>query len=181
MDRLTQIAGEMVTGQTDVKKCLDELPQGPRRQIGAADDLLFSHRLRSMVCRLRDCIGPGGVGGPVAIMVPSGLICYVLWRLLCCLQPVWQGRPEESNVTLDEMVQKMMHEPAGGRQVCRRYHAGFMEQGELNLIARDVNEKKVSVVVVCVDPKTRIPAGALWTSTQVLCWSKSCGPTNGLL
>ena len=180
MKRLKHVAQQIVNGQTDPDRCLDELPQEGRRQEGAAEDLLFSHRLRSIVRQLRVCIGPGGVGGPVAIMVPSGLICYVLWHLLCVLQPVWQGR-QETGVTLKNMLLKMLQRPVRGRHACARYHAGLMVQAELHQIARDVKELRVPVVVVYTDTNAEILPGEFGSCSQVLCWSRHCGPTDGLL
>ena len=182
--RLAHVAQHIVNGQAaDSKQCLDELPQEQRQQEGAAEDLLFSHRLRSLVRELRSCLGHGGRGSPVAIMVPSGLTCHVLWRVLCWLQPVWfKGALEkpELGVTPNEMVKKMTQRPVG-RPACARYHVGVMKQDELEQTAQAVNGLQIPVVVVCTDTKAKIPVGTFRSCTKVLCWNWHCGPSNGLL
>ena len=180
MERLRHVAQQIASGQTDPCTCLAELPQKGRRDGNAAADLLFSHRIRSIVQQLRGCIGPGGEGGTVVIMVPSPIICHVLCQLLCFLEPVWKKRAE-SGVTGKDMIRKLMQRPVHGKQACTRYIAGLMKQNELQRIARDVKELRVPVVVVHTNMNDRIPEGIFGKCTQVLCWSRCCRPTEGML
>ena len=170
-DRLKHVAQQIVNGQTDPDACLTELPQDRRREENAAEYLLFSHRLRSTVRHIRESFGPNQVDGPVAIMVPSGLTCYILWQLLCFLQPVWHREPV-SGIALNQMVEKMTQQPVGGRRACVRYHPGLMHQDELQQIVTDIKQVQKLVVVVCTDTEAAIPPGT-FERCNVLCWSES--------
>ena len=130
--------------------------------------MLFSNRFRSIVRHLRESLGPNSPGSTVAIMVPSGLICYILWQLLCFLQPVWQRKPV-SQMSLNQIVQRMTQQPVGERRACVRYHAGLMNQDELSQIEKDIRQLQVLVVVVCTDTQAVIPPGT-FAGCNMLCW-----------
>ena len=170
-DRLTHVARQIVNGQTDPDACLTELPQGRKREENAAEDLLFSHRLRSIVRHIRHSLGPDQVSGPVAIMVPSGLTCYILWQLLCFLQPVWR-RERMSGIALNQMVEKMTAQIVGPTRSCVRYHPGIMDQDELQQIVTETKQVQNLVVVVCTETKAAIPPGT-FEHCNVLCWNES--------
>ena len=174
--RLKHVAHQLLSGHTDPNTCLTEVPQDRRREESAAEDLLFSHRLRSIVRHIRHSLGPDQVSGPVAIMVPSGLTCYILWQLLCFLQPVWRREPM-SEIPLNQMVEKMTQQLVGERRACVRYHPGLMHQDELQQIVTDIKQVQKLVVVVCTDTKAAIPPGT-FEGCNVLCWGDSlCGST----
>ena len=170
-DRLKYIAQQIVNGQTDPDVCLTELPLDRSQEENATEDLLFSHRLRSIVLHIRSSFAPNKVRGPVAIMVPSGLTCYMLWQLLCFLQPVWR-RERMSGIALDQMVEKMTAQIVGPTRSCVRYHPGIMDQDELQQIVTETKQVENLVVVVCTETKAAIPPGT-FEHCNVLCWNES--------
>ena len=115
----------------------------------------------------------------MAIMVPPEPTCYILWQLLCFLQPLWGGE-RLRGVTRHEIMQSMTKRPVGGRQKCQRYSVDLMDAAELKRIERGVRDLQIHVVVICMNARTEVPPDALGRCS-VLCWSRMCGPAYGLL
>ena len=95
------------------------------------------------------------------MLVESSLVCYILSKLLCTLQGVWRRRPEVG-VTKAELKDRLMGKPAASangarralpavRPACVRYDPPSMTLSELDKVAADVREYRVSAVVICLD------------------------------
>lgn len=180
--RAKNVAKKLAEGLTDVDGLL-ELPAS-ELQNGGAPDYLFSRHLRVLLGELRQYVGKDGVGGPAAVVVRSGLMCYILWQILCMIQPVWLGRPERG--ANQDYYSRLWRKPtrklgASARSPCSRYHPGVMKQSELDRVALDVKDLKVDVVVICADLKANEQPRGHFGPCKVVYWDKYVMEPPGLL
>ena len=132
---LAQKIYEGYTDDASLVEVLEELTDG------GASDVLLSARLRALLGHLARNVGSGGRG--VAVVVPSSLMCYILWRLLCALQSVWRGKPEK-DATRDELEKRLLgrskasRKPSAVRLPCVRYMPSHMKPQDLEKTASDL-------------------------------------------
>jgi hypothetical protein len=173
VERLRHVADRMHGGHMDIDDALDELSEQVRRDRGDAvfdDDVLLSRQLRAIAQVLRKCVGPGTVAGLVAVVVPSGLLCYFMWHLLCVLQPAWQRQAQEPLSAADEVLQRLVLKHDGSTLVAR-LHLSAMKQDDIERVVRDVKGLRTSVLVVCADNKTEELSSRLsGLCTHIVCW-----------
>ena len=64
--------------------------EGGQEAKDESSDVFVSSHLRTLVKELEKHCGSGGGSSVVGVVVPTGSLCFMLWRLLCTLEGMWR-------------------------------------------------------------------------------------------
>ena len=169
----------------------EDLALEETKQLGVPTDILISRRFRELVRQIRRCIRECAPPCTIAIVVPSGPLCYFLWHLLSVLHPAWRTLSgAEAHPKLlpglppHDAGRAFWRRPSAAmtRHICVRIDVSAMKASEVQAASRLVKERQTPVVVLCADCRqanTQLPdLGAI---SHLLVWDRWTHLPEGLI